>query len=197
MKNKIYILFLVVLSGVVACDDFSLENQGIELELLPGYVAYNAPGASINLDTIRTSEGAANFRPETARTDRELFVECPTGTLSDITVSFSITGSAVLGVDYNITGLELSNLTATGGQLKIVHDTQGGGLNNGADGNGVNGFDFAQFNVEPLTDGVTDGQKTLVITLDSAVGVDGTAFETGRGGTDFLKTLMFIISDVD
>ena len=64
----------------------------------------------------------------------------------------------------------------------------------------MNDFDFVNLGVQALTDGVADGDKTLVITLVSAVNADGKEFSVGRGaegGTIYLRTATINIEDVD
>ena len=110
----------------------------------------------------------------------EIIVENPTGTLSDITVNYALSGSAVFGTDYNIEGA-----SAAGGSFTIRP-------NSGA----VNETNRTTLVVELLTDGVADGEKTITLTLSDASNSEGTV-AVGRGGTDLLKTANVVIADVD
>jgi len=171
MKHIFNLLFIALL--LIGCDEYNyLEDQGLELDELPGYVAFNAPGASVNLDDEEVTEADGSVA---------LSVEVPTGSLSDVTVNYEISGSAVFGTDFTIEGA-----SAAGGSVVIVLDP-------------FNFTDFqnADIDITLLTDDVEDGEKTLTLTLVSAQNADGVTFAVGRGGTDFLKTANVIIADVD
>ena len=173
---KHYIKFLIILGifSLAACEDFDLEDQGIVLEDLPGYVAFNGDGSSINLDTLDVNEDAG--------LDDDAFnIENPTGTLSDITVSFEFSGTAVFGTDFTV-----PNSTAAGGTIILDNDVSD-----------VNFFNNVDFPITFLTDNAQDGEKILTITLTSAVNMDGDTFEVGRGGTETLRSATVRISDVD
>jgi len=154
------------------CDESDIANQGLALQDLPGYVAFDAPGDDAVLDDFATSEDGGSV---------DLTIENPSGTLVDINVDYLFGGSAEFGVDFNVSGA-----TASGGS--IVLKSNPGDVNN---------FDRVTLTIELLTDGATDGDKTLTVTLDGAQGVDGTAFAVGRGGTDLLKTATVNIADID
>lgn len=169
--KKIYAIILS-LGVLMSCDDYDLEDQGFILQDLPGYVAFNAPGTSVNLSDVSVAEddGSASFE-----------VENPTGSLSDITVSYTLSGSAVFGVDYTIAGA-----SASGGQVLLP-------INDGD----VNTLIHGDIEITLLTDDVVDGDKTLTITLTNAVNESGETFAVGRGGLDILRNATVIISDID
>ncbi len=171
MKNIFYTITIASLL-FAGCDDFELADQGLGFQDLPGYVAFDAPGDDAVLDDVEATEDQGTV---------ELTIEVPTGTLSDINVDFSFSGTAEFGVDFTVVGA-----TASGGSIVLP--------NNVGD---VNNFDNVDIVVELLTDGVADGEKTLTVTLDSAQGVDGTAFAVGRGGTELLRSANVIIADID
>jgi hypothetical protein len=170
MKNVFYIILIA--AAVFACDESDIANQGLAIQDLPGYVAFNAPGDDAILPDVETSEDGGTV---------DLNIENPTGTLVDITIDYSFSGTAEFGVDFNVTGA-----TAAGGSIVMPHNP-----------GDVNNFDNVDLVIELLTDGVADGEKTLTITLDGAQGTDGTAFAVGRGGTDLLKSTSVIIADID
>ena len=147
------------------------ENN-FDLEELPGYVAFDAPGTSVNLEDVAVAEDDGSTSVK---------IECPTGTLSDITVEYSLSGDAVLGEDYNIAGVSGSSGTIV---LKVAPaDFQ----NN----------DNVDLTIELISDDLeAEPDKTLTITLVSASNDEG-PIAVGRGGTDFLKSINIIISDSD
>lgn len=176
MKKIVYILFVSIMILTGCSEEYALNDneQGLDVIELPGYVAFNAPGATISIDDITTDENGD---------DVELNVEVQGGSLSDITVNYATSGTAVFGVDYDITGG-----SGTGGSFVIPHRQSPAP----EDGDFVDNEDLV---VDLLTDGVIDGTKTLVITLVSASNADGEEFAVGRGGTDLLKTANITIND--
>ncbi len=170
MKNILYLTIACLF--LWSCDDFELENQGINLQELPAYVAFDAPGDDAVMADIEAAEDDDPVG---------ITVEAPTGTLTDINVDFTFEGTAVFGTDFTV-----DNASASGGSVVIQLDPSN-----------VNNFDNADIVVTPLTDGVADGEKTLTITLTGATGTDGRTFAVGRGGTDFLKSATVVIADID
>lgn len=160
---------------IMSCaKEYELSDRGLDVELLPGYVAFNPDGANINLPDVETNENEEEI---------ELNIEIPTGNLSNITVVYNLSGSAIFGTDYRIEGA-----TANGGQLTIEHrqSTDPGDAE----------ADNADLVIEILQDNVEDGEKIITITLVSASNTEG-AIPIGRGGTDLLKIANVIIADVD
>lgn len=170
MKFKYFFLFLA-LAAVVGCDNSFDTEEEFDLEILPGYVAFDAPGTDAVMDDVTVDEAAGTT---------SFFIENPTGTLTDIDVSYTLGGSAVFGEDYTIEGA-----TAAGGSILLEADPSDFQFN-----------DRVELVINILTDEVVDGEKTLMITLESASNGEG-ALAVGRGGTDFLKTATVIITDVD
>lgn len=170
MKYKYSIFVFCILFAFSCGNDFVLEDY-YDLEQLPGYVAFNGDGTSVKLDDEMTTEDGGTVTFE---------IEVPTGTLSDVTVTYSFGGDAVFGTDFNVEGA-----SASGGTAIIKHDVNDN-LNR----------DHADLDIELLTDGVQDGQKTLTITLETASNAAGD-LAVGRGGKDILKTATVIIDDID
>ena len=172
--KKIYNLLFVALLiiGLIGCDEYDLADQGIDLEELPGYVAFDAPGEEAFLDDEEVTEedGSVSLR-----------IEVPTGSLTDIAVSYTFSGSAVFGTDFTVDGA-----SASGGSITIEIDES-----EFIDTDGVD------LEVTLLTDDVADGEKTLTVTLESAQSTDGLSFPVGRGGSDLLRTANVIIADID
>ena len=169
--NYKYILLILCGALVFSCgNDYDLTDY-FDLEELPGYVAFNAPGNSATLDDVMSTEdgGTVTFN-----------IECPTGTLTDITVEYTFSGDAVWGTDFNVAGA-----SASGGSITIT--ARPGDATNRSN---------VDIDVAILTDGVQDGAKTLSITLISASNADG-SLAIGRGGTDLLTTATVVIADID
>jgi len=143
MKNiKYYIASLVALAFVGCDTDFDFEDRGFDLQELPNYVAFNPDGTSVTFADVDVAE---DDDPE------DISIEIPGGTLSDVTVNYTISGDAVFGTDYTIEGA-----TSTGGTLVIALTTVPN-----QDGLPING----NIVVTPLEDGVEDGDKTLTLTI--------------------------------
>ncbi len=175
MKKITYILIASVLILTGCSDDFELNDndQGLNVQFLPGkYVAFAAPGANATVAAESGDEG------ETV----DLTVEIPTGTTSDVTVNYVFSGTAVFGTDFTVIGAN-----ASGGSVVIVPD-------DGSDP--ANLIDNADISVQLLTDGVVDGNKTLVVTLTSASNAEGDVL-VGRAGTDQLRSQTVDIADID
>lgn len=175
MKKILYkTLFLALL--ISACsEEFSIEDQGIELQEFGNYVAFSVNGVGTSISDIDISEGAGN-------TGSDINIEIPGGTVSDVTVNYEFSGTAVFGTDFNIAGA-----SANGGS--VVIETQSTPI---VDGLPLN----VDIPVIALTDGVVDGEKTLNINLVSASNAEGEIL-VGRGGTDFLKTVTVNFQDSD
>lgn len=173
MKKISYILFTFV-AILIGCDnDFEMGDQDLNVDYLPGkYVAFTAPGANTTIDDVTDSEGNTV----------ELNIEIPNGTLSNVTVNFTFSGTAIFGTDYTVT-----NATSNGGSVVIIPEP-------GDDT--ANLIDNADITVQLLTDGIVDGNKTLQVTLESASNDEGEVL-VGRAGSDLLKTATVIIEDVD
>lgn len=166
--NFKYTLFFFSLIIFSACgSDYATEDY-FDLEELPNYVAFG-DGTTNNavLETVVVDEdaGSASF-----------IIEAPAGTLSDVNITYDISGTAVAGVDYNI--------------------TNAGSITLAVDENDFQNRDQVSLDIEILTDGVVDGTKTLTLTLTSASNAEG-SLAVGRGGTDFLKSVDLEITDVD
>ena len=165
---KKYIIILLSFGLIISCTDYDVSEY-YTLKVLPGYVAYNAPGENATMDDIEAGEG------ETV----ELTIEAPNGILSATSVTYEFGGTAVYGVDFDVAGA-----TAAGGIIVMEPDVD------------VETLDHVDMEVELLLDGITDGVKTLTVVLVSASNTEGT-LAVGRGGTDLLKTATIVIADVD
>jgi len=169
MKLYNLIIAFVCLLFIVSCGNEYDTEEYFDLEELPGYVAFDASGNDAFIDDKTVSEESASL---------DVFVEHPTEVTSDITVNYSISGDAVFGEDYTIAGA-----TATGGSVIIsanrgsVADTYQGAIE-----------------ISTIDNIVLDGNKTIVLTLESASDSDG-EIVIGRGGKDFQREVTVIIVD--
>jgi hypothetical protein len=176
MKNIFSSLLIIVLIILVGCNqEYILEDRELSVEQLPGYVAFNADGANINLSNEVTDEegGEVIFN-----------IEIPTGNLSNITVNYSFSGTANFGTDFSVDGA-----TTNGGQITIEHKQSRDPEDAEADN--------VDLVINILTDGFADGDKKLIITLQNAVNDEGIEIPVGRGGTLLLREAILEISDVD
>lgn len=166
LKNIAFLLFGFLF--LASCGNDYDTADYFDLEELPGYVAFDVDESNnAILDTLVVDEtaGSASFS-----------IECPTGTLSDVNITYDVSGNATAGIDYNI---------ANQGSITLeVKETD------------FQNFDRVSLDIEVLEDGVADGDKTITITLTSASNNEG-SLAVGRGGTDYLKTAVLVITDVD
>ncbi|WP_235296493.1 hypothetical protein [Portibacter marinus] len=159
---KIYnILFiLTAMLFIASCGNEFVVGDYYDLEELPGYVAFDADGNSAFIDPFDAEEGEV----------LNVIIENPTGTQSDITVDYALSGSAVYGEDYTIDGA-----SASGGSMTI--STEGQVFNETFRGNlPITIIDNDDYDEEP---------RTIIITLTGASNAEGD-LAVGRGGTDFL-----------
>lgn len=170
---KLYNLLIVGLSMLFlgSCGNSFVTEDYYDLEELPGYVAFDADGNNATLAPFEVTEGDGSLN---------VTVENPTGTVSDITVDYSLGGTAVFGTDYDISGA-----SSSGGSMTIA-----------VDGSAFNETFRGDIVITLLTDEVVDGEKTIELTLTGASNSEGTV-AIGRGGTELLRTATVIISDVD
>jgi hypothetical protein len=173
MKKIVYIASALVLVLTGCAEEYDLNDRGLTVEELPGYVAFDSPGTNVNPGPVDVTEDEGTL---------ELNVEVPTGTLTTVTVNYSFSGTAVFGTDFIVDGA-----TSAGGTLDIALPSSPA-----VDGRPIND----DIVVELLLDDVADGDKTLIVTLDSASNAEG-ALAVGRGGTDFLKSTTVNIIDID
>lgn len=189
---KRYIFYILIIGSLNSCTDSKLEDVGFTVKSLPAYVSYGNTGGVIAERVFNVSEGT------TSNASRILRIEAPGVITSDITVQFAFGGNAILGTDFTVAGLAppTSNTTAT----FPVDVTPSGGsivIRKLATRRTVGDFEFVSLRLSYPTDGVKDGNKTLTITLTSAVGSDGKNYAVGRGGTDILKIATINIRDIN
>ena len=184
------ILLIVLASGFIfSCTDSKLEDVGFTIKNIPAYVAYGNPGGTVTEKVLNPSEGSTS----TALT--VLRIESPGVTTSDINVTFTFGGTAVFGTDYTVSGTQPTTntpfaitSTSAGGSITITKTLKK---------SQVNDFEFVNLKLAYPKDNVKDGNKTLTITLTSAVGTDAKTYAVGRGGTDVLKIATINIKDID
>ncbi|TDQ28990.1 hypothetical protein [Zeaxanthinibacter enoshimensis] len=174
MRNILYTVIAMALVFTGCTEDYDLDERGLSVEELPAYVAFSAPGASSSIAPVDTAEDAGSV---------SLNVEIPGGTVSNVTVTYGFSGSAVFGEDFTVDGAD-----SAGGTVIISKPGPEANL----DGLPPN----ADIDITLLTDGVADGAKTLEVTLLSASNGQGTV-EVGRGGTASLRSQTVNIADVD
>lgn len=166
---KILMLFSAIALISSCGNDFVVEDY-YDLEELPPYVAFDADGNSAFIDPFSVGEEDGSIG---------ITVENPTGTESDITVEYSLGGSAVFGEDYTIEGA-----SANGGTVTI--SAERGSFNetfrNDID---ITIIDNDDYDSDP---------RDIIITLTSASHADGDLV-VGRGGRDFLREAIVNIND--
>jgi len=175
--KKIFAL-IITIGFFTSCTDLDLEEQKITTIALPGYVAFANAGGTVVPIVLNITEATT--------ATQNLRIECPTGSLSEITVTYTFSGSAVFGTDFTVVSPAGGTSTAAGGTIIIKRNTTTGG---------VNDFDFANLGIRAALDGVTDGPKQLVVTLVTATDATGKTFAIGRG--NYMKSATVNIADVN
>jgi len=173
------IFALIILSGFFAsCTDLDLEEQKITVSELGGYVAFANAGGTVTPIVLNINEAAT--------ATQNLRIECPTGSLSEITVTYTFSGTAVYETDFTVVSPAGGSSTAAGGTIIIKRNTTTGG---------VNDFDFANLGIKAVKDNVKDGAKQLVVTLTGATDASGKSYTIGRG--NYMKIATVNFADVD
>ncbi|MFN8842823.1 MAG: hypothetical protein ACK5WV_04450 [Chryseotalea sp.] len=180
MIRKLIIPILVTLLS--SCTEFELDDLVLNLKPIGNHVAFaNSSGGTITPISLNRSESS---------TASALRIENATGSLSSITVSYTFSGTAVFGQDFTVTSPG-GTVNASGGTIKIVATNKK---------STVADFAFVNLSIDPITDGIKDGAKTLIITLTNAVNEKGEIFDLGRGldgQTIYHKSATINISDED
>jgi hypothetical protein len=170
-KMKLY-KFIFLLLGVAffaSCGNEYDTEEYFDLEELPGYVAFDADGNNATIDEQDVEEG----------TSTEAIVESPTEVQSDITVNYTLSGTAVYGTDYTVEGA-----TAAGGEIVISSD-RGDFTVTYRSSIKVTMLDNDFVNFDP---------RSIIITLNNASNAEGDV-AVGRGGKEFLKEYVINITD--
>jgi hypothetical protein len=178
MKMKKIFALIIIAGFFASCTDLDLEEQKITTIALDGYVSFANAGGTV-------TPIALNITETTAAT-QNLRIECPTGSLSEITVTYTFSGSAVFNTDFTVVSPAGGTSTAAGGTIIIKRNTTTGG---------VNDFDFANLGIKAAADGVADGAKQLVVTLTGATDASGKTYTIGRG--TYMKSATVNFSDVN
>lgn len=168
MKKINYISFLAVLALLItSCtsDPFVDESILVAAQEANAFVRFD----NALDDVLNVSE---------ADGPQELTLEFLNSGVKDVTAEFTFSGSAEYGVDYSVEGA-----SAAGGSITLFHD---------ASSDQITQTDLV---VDILTDGLTDGDKTLVVTLSGATASDGSAIDAGQG--DLYKSITINIGDAD
>jgi len=164
LYNKLLCLGLMIFA--VSCGNEYDRDENFDLEELPGYVAFFADGGNINVAPLDLNEDDSSV---------DVIVHSPVEILSDVTVTYSLGGTAVLGTDYTIEG--------TTGTMVISADR---GL-------------FAEtyrgnITINSIGNDVFEGNKTIELTLTGASNAEG-EIAIGRGGKDFQRVAIVNIID--
>lgn len=172
LKMKLYKLIITAFVAfvVTSCSTDYDVNEYFDLEELPAYVAFDADGNDITVPARSISEDGGST---------SVIVEHPTEIFSDVTVNYSLGGTAVFGVDYTIEGA-----TAAGGSMTISSER------------GDESLTYqGSFTVTALDNIIVDEDKTVILTLTSASNSEGD-IAIGRGGKEFQReAIVNIIND--
>ena len=179
IKNILFFLFavLITLNSCEETDDPLLGATEVN-----NFVQFAADTPA----EVSATEGASST---------SMTIQAPVSAGEDLLATISFSGDAVYGVDFDLEeGTGATNVggivskSATEAVIKIPFIPAGG-----ADLI----TDQVKFSVVYLTDGATDGDKTLIITLTGAVGskTSSLVFDGGRGPIRVTSTIL--ISDAD
>jgi hypothetical protein len=155
MKNFKYLLFLCLSAGLFfSCEYDSFEDEGA----LSG-IEGTEQNPFVRIDnTLQGSAAADETDGSIAITLENIFP-----TEDDVTVNYSLGGTATFGEDYMIAGA-----SATGGSITIPWEE-------------TFGIATEDLVIDVMYDCVADAGETIVLTLTSAQGADGRQFNVGQG----------------
>ena len=152
----------------------SCEYDSFEEESGLGGVQGTEQNAFVRLDnSLQGSASAAEDDGVLSITVENIF---PVET--NVTVTYSLDGTATFGEDYTIAGA-----TATGGDIAVIFDQS------------TVGTSVANIDIEIIDDCITEEGETIVLELVDAKADDGTAFNVGQG--DLHKSVTIALSEVE
>lgn len=162
--NKLLCLGLLVFAASCG-NEYDLE-ENFDLEELPGYVAFFADGGNVNIAPLDLSEAGSSV---------DVIVHSPVEILSDVTVTYTLGGTAVLGTDYTIEGTE-GSMTISADRGLFAETYRG------------------DITINSIDNDVFEGDKTIELTLTGASNAEG-EIAVGRGGKDFQKVAVINLLD--
>jgi hypothetical protein len=170
MKNRILLFSLLILVGMSfpSCTYDSFEEE-LSLKEIPN----SNEAAFVRFDNSVSTVSAAE-----ADLEASVRLEFTFPIETDVTVSYTYSGTAVEGEDFTIEG-------ASGGSGTIV-------IPHNPDAITINQVDLV---VNLIEDGVVDGDKDVTVTLTDAVAADGTPLSIGQAGK--FTEVTFQITDSD
>ncbi|RED92626.1 hypothetical protein [Marinoscillum furvescens] len=183
MKNIFIIIFALIVMS--ACEDFEDPIAGIpETDLFVQFGA-NTP------DTVAAGEGG---------TSQTVTIQSPISFQEDLIATITFTGSAEFGVDFDISADSITSGNSGTKVYPIVSkDANGASILVPYIPAGGNDLitDQVDFDIDFLSDGITDGDKVLEVALTGATGTT-TSSLTLAGGRGPIRNDTYInIADSD
>ncbi|MBN1925652.1 MAG: hypothetical protein JW798_07450 [Prolixibacteraceae bacterium] len=177
--TKYLILISFAVLSLLGCEEYVDERIDFSNQYGP-FVAYHDYDV-YKLVEVTENDDAVNYR-----------VNVSPDLYEDVIVKFKMEGDAVYGTDFMVTehvdedenvAFTVSNASDNGFELTIPYDID------------WSDADRSFFEIQPLTDGISDGNKQLDIIMESAETSSGVVLHTGR--IDEQDTITIIFSDVD
>ncbi len=153
--NKLFI-FLLAVAALASCeyDSYSEEAALSGIETQDPFVRFDnslTGGVAVEEDTMAVVETSIR-------------VEFTFPIETDVTIDYSLKGTATFGEDYEIDGA-----TAQGGSITISHDPAALAISS------------AQLVISVLPDMIAEGGETIEIELTGATAADNTTLNVGQG----------------
>ena len=164
-SSQVLIVFSCLLIGSCTTDPFVDESGLAQLEEVPPFVKFN--GATDEVINVTETDAP-----------QELLVDFLFPIASDVTINFEFGGTAQFGIDFSV-----DDASASGGSITLVHDASSDQLT------------FGAIVVDILSDGITDGDKTLTVTLTEGMTANGIQVDGGQG--EVAKVVTINIADAD
>lgn len=169
MKNRRFFFAVMTLGALYlsACEYDAFDSEGALKNVTTSSAFIRFPTSTPSPIKVTENSGMTSVK-----------LEFIFPLIADIDVNYSFSGSAQWGVDY-----EVPDANASGGSSRIVHNPD--------DTN----FGSNTIQIALLKDGVADGPKELIITLDSASSSSGSPISAGQGNLH--NKVTFNIADID
>lgn len=169
MNNFKYLLFLCLSFGLFSSCEYDSFEEESGLKGIEG----TEQNPFIRLDNSLQGSAAV---AEDGGLSIELQNLFPVET--DVTVTYSLGGTATFGEDYTISGA-----TASGGDIVVPFDAS------------IVGISTAGLVIDVINDCIIEEAETITIELTDAKADDGSAFDVGQG--DLHKSVTVTLSDVE
>lgn len=162
-----YLPIALLAATAFACEDYVDENLNV--------ISENAVAPYVEFDSEDPLNTTEDGGPATVR------ITLPVTQYEDVAVAYALGGTAVYGTDYTIEGAT----AGAGGTITIPYEPE------------ANRNDRQDVEINVINNEITDGEKTIILTLESAETASGKEVRIGKGTTEELVAKTIVIKDDD